>query len=177
MWYEIAYADGRDEPERPTAGDEWLEHVARWAEPWRVSAADRQVRRETRKVLSRREPTTGACLDALRGADRDRVVAIWQAVTAGEWSLVDHFDVAGLRFVVARRDRDAPKHRLDELTPCERRVVECAARGYTNKLIAYELNLSPSAVGMRLARAARKWRAASRVELIVAYRRARAIHP
>jgi DNA-binding NarL/FixJ family response regulator len=140
-------------------GDE-LDDVVRWAEPWRVHASERDSRREARTAL----------LDAilLRASEEDDAAAIWRAVVAGRWSLVDHFDAGGRRFVVARRTAGSPPPRFEALTAGERRVLKYAARGHTNKFIAYELNVSPSAVGMRITRAARKLGVRSRVELIAA---------
>ena len=101
----------------------------------------------------------------LRRRDPDAAVALWQALFAGRWSLLDHFDSDGKRFLVARKnDPAAPQPAL--LTLRERQVACYAAVGHSNKLIAYELGLSPSTVATHLSAAARKLGVASRVALI-----------
>jgi DNA-binding NarL/FixJ family response regulator len=102
----------------------------------------------------------------LRAAD---ALSVWEALVAGRWSLVDHFDHGGRRYLVARRD-DRQRRRL-RLAPREWQVVAYAATGHANKVIAYELALSTSTVATCLGRAARKMGAKSRVELIAAYKR------
>jgi DNA-binding CsgD family transcriptional regulator len=60
--------------------------------------------------------------------------------------------------------------RRDPLTPREAQAVELASRGHSNKVIAFEMNVSPSTVGVLLFRASRKLRARTRAELISAFR-------
>ena len=92
---------------------------------------------------------------SLRRRDPDEAIAIWQAMVAGRWSLLDHFDSDGRRYVLAHRnDPHAPDAR--GLTLRERQVVAYAALGHSNKVIAYELGLSSSTVGGHLARARAK---------------------
>jgi DNA-binding NarL/FixJ family response regulator len=92
---------------------------------------------------------------ALRRRDPEEAVAIWRAMVAGRWSLLDHFDSDGRRFVLAHRnDPHVPDAR--GLTLRERQVVAYAALGHSNKVIAYELGLSSSTVGSHLARARAK---------------------
>ncbi|MBI5481662.1 MAG: helix-turn-helix transcriptional regulator [Deltaproteobacteria bacterium] len=99
-----------------------------------------------------------------RGAPADGVAA-WRALVAGRWSLVDHFDHDGRRFLVARRND--PRVRAPvALTLRERQVAGYACLGHSNKLIAYELGLSPTTIATHLERAARKLGVASRPELI-----------
>jgi DNA-binding CsgD family transcriptional regulator len=94
---------------------------------------------------------------SLRRRDPDEAVAIWQALVAGRWSLVDHFDTDGRRFVVAHRnDAIPPDGRA--LTLRERQVLAYAAIGHSNKQIAYDLGLATSTVGWHLARARSKLR-------------------
>ena len=58
-----------------------------------------------------------------------------------------------------------PPETAASLTPRERLIASLAARGYTNKQLAYELRLAPSTVGTHLARVRRKLGLRSRVEL------------
>ena len=48
--------------------------------------------------------------------------------------------------------------------------IACAAMGHSNKLIAYDLGLSPGTVSVLLQRAARKLGVSSRTALIRAFR-------
>jgi DNA-binding NarL/FixJ family response regulator len=63
------------------------------------------------------------------------------------------------------------------LTQNETTVIIHAAQGRSHKIIAYELGLSVSAVGRRLAEAARKVGVRSRLALVAAYQREAAGKP
>jgi DNA-binding CsgD family transcriptional regulator len=67
--------------------------------------------------------------------------------------------------VVARRN-DVRVPRPDALSPRERQALSFAVLGDSNKLIAYELGISASTVGVLLYRAAQKLRCRSRAELL-----------
>jgi DNA-binding CsgD family transcriptional regulator len=101
----------------------------------------------------------------LRRRDPDAAIDLWRGLVQGRWSLVDRFERDGRRYIVAHRNDPAA---LDprSLTDRERQVVGYVALGHSNKLIAYELGLSPSTVGVLLARAAAKLGARSRAELV-----------
>lgn len=101
----------------------------------------------------------------LRHRRPDEAIEIWRGLTLGRWSLVNHFERDGRRYVVAHRNAPEAKDPR-ALTRRERQVVGFAALGQGNKLIAYELGLSPSTVGVLMARAARKLGARSRAELL-----------
>lgn len=91
----------------------------------------------------------------LRRGDADEALAMWEGLVAGRWSLVDHFDSDGRRYLMAHRnDPDAPD--LRGLTLRERQVVGYAGAGHSNKIIAYELGLTLSTVAGHLARARAK---------------------
>jgi DNA-binding CsgD family transcriptional regulator len=92
---------------------------------------------------------------SLRRRDPDEAIAIWHAMVSGRWSLVDHFDSDGRRYVLAHRnDPHVPDAR--GLTLRERQVTAYAELGHSNKVIAYELGLSISTVSSHLARARTK---------------------
>lgn len=104
----------------------------------------------------------------LRRTDPERALALWRGLVSGQWSLVDHFDHDGRRYVFARRN--APEVRpWHSLTERESQVLAFVAQGQTHKIIAYQLGLSPSAVGESLLRARRKLGARSRLDLVAAY--------
>ena len=96
----------------------------------------------------------------MRSRDPDRAMALWQALVVGRWSLIDHFDSDGRRFVVAHRN-DVAVLDTRGLTLREQQISAHAALGHSNKVIAYELGLSVSAVGEHLARARAKLRSLS----------------
>lgn len=122
-------------------------------------------------------------LDALRHAARSVVrskveadgdatgmasLALWQVLFARTFSVVDVFDRDGRRYLVANRNRPKPRVPLvATLTTREQEVVALVARGHSNKLIAYELDIGPSAVANHLASAARKLRLGSSRQLIM----------
>lgn len=119
-------------------------------------------------------------LECARGKLRrnDPISALdnWRALVAARFSLVDHFESGGRRYIIAVEN--SPLDLGPEvLTARERQVVAAIAGGRTTKLIAYELGLSDSTVRVLLTRAMRKLRVRTRGELValfIAHRRARA---
>jgi len=104
-----------------------------------------------------------------RHTDPPGAVEAWKALVSGRWTLLDHFDHDGKRYIVAvRNDPQVPA--FSELSPREGQVVAYAAQGHSNKLIAYELGIAPSTVAMHLSTAGAKLGARSRVELIRVWR-------
>lgn len=97
----------------------------------------------------------------------EEVAAMWQALVAGRWSLLEHFERDGRRYLIARRNEPAVQR--PPLTAREAQAVRCAALGHSNKLIAYELGVSLSAVATYLRRAAARLGVSSRVALIRAF--------
>jgi DNA-binding CsgD family transcriptional regulator len=101
---------------------------------------------------------------SLRHQDPDEAVASWRSLVLGQWSLVDHFDHDGKRYLVAVRN-DRPRAPA-ALTPGEEQALGLVSRGCSNKLAAYELGIAPSTLAMRLRSAARKLGTSTRVETI-----------
>jgi DNA-binding NarL/FixJ family response regulator len=92
---------------------------------------------------------------SLRRRNGDEALAIWEGLIAGRWSLVDHVDSDGRRYLLAHRnDPRAPDVR--GLTLRERQVLGYVAAGHSNKVIAYEMGLTQSTVAGHLARARQK---------------------
>lgn len=133
-------------------------------------AEDAAKSREARDALSAAARDIDRARGRLRKTDPDEALEIWTALVSGRWTLVDHFDHDGRRYVVARKNDAEVRRAAGVLTPRERQVLAYAAMGQPNKLIAYTLGLSPSTVGMHLSNAAAKLGARSRVELIRAFR-------
>jgi len=126
--------------------------------------------REAREALGAAAREIDRARGRLRKSDPDEAVAIWTALVSGRWTLVDHFDHDGRRYVVAKKNDPDVANAAGALTKRERQVLAYAVMGQPNKLIAYTLGLSPSTVAMHLSNAGSKLRVRSRVELIKAYR-------
>jgi DNA-binding NarL/FixJ family response regulator len=128
-------------------------------------AAEPAQARTSREALREAVLTQVRSSGVLRRSDPEEAVAVWRALVAGRWSLVDHFDSDGRRFFIARRN-DPRARELADLPLRERQVVSYACLGHSNKLIAYELGLSPSTVATNLARVEAKLGARTRADLI-----------
>lgn len=90
---------------------------------------------------------------------------IWEAIVAGAWSLVEHFDADGHRCFLARRN----SHAAPALSERELQIALRASLGHSNKHIAYELGLCSSTVAAQLTSAARRLGVASREVLLHAF--------
>jgi DNA-binding NarL/FixJ family response regulator len=100
----------------------------------------------------------------LRHADVEKAMDLWGGLIDGRWSLIEHFDRDGHRYLVCHKnDPDVPDPRA--LTERERQVLAYAAMGQSGKLIRYTLGLSAAAVSMYLASGLAKLRVRSRAEL------------
>jgi len=123
-------------------------------------ATDVEARRALRDAAIALDRARGP----LRRRDPDEAVAEWKGLIEARWSLVDHFESGGRRYLVARKNEpeSAP---LDRLTARERQVVSYASFGHSNKLIAYELGISHATVRVLMARAATKLGVKTRDEL------------
>lgn len=95
----------------------------------------------------------------------DRAIAEWTGLIAARWSLVDHFESDGKRYLLARRN-DVADVGTAALSPRELQAVAFAALGHNNKLIAYEMGITAETVRVLLHRAARKLGARDRAALI-----------
>ncbi|MEO8800004.1 MAG: helix-turn-helix transcriptional regulator, partial [Polyangiaceae bacterium] len=99
-----------------------------------------------------------------RGTDPNAVVDLWPALVAGHLSLVERGTGRSRRYLVVENGTGAQATRA--LTSAEIDVLAHASRGLSSKLISYALGISSSAVSMRLASAASKIGASSRLELV-----------
>ena len=100
--------------------------------------------------------------------DPDRAVAQWKALVDARWSLVDHFERDGKHFVLAERN-DPAIGAFSLLSERELQVVALASLGNSNKMIAYELGIAVSTVGVLFSRAAQRLGVRTRKQLIAAY--------
>jgi DNA-binding CsgD family transcriptional regulator len=117
-----------------------------------------------RAALARATAAVDRARGPLRHRDPDEALEIWRALVAGEWSLVEHFDSDGRRFLIAHRNATAGRDARG-LTKREQQVLAHADLGHSNKMIAYELGLSTSTVAGHLSRAREKLKLASATAL------------
>jgi DNA-binding CsgD family transcriptional regulator len=82
---------------------------------------------------------------------------------------VRNVDHDGKRFLLAQQNR-VVRDPTPRLTPREHQVVACAAMGHSNKLIAYDLGISPGSVSVLLSRASTKLGVSDRGAMIQAFR-------
>ncbi len=90
--------------------------------------------------------------------------ALWPALVSGSLSLVERGSGKKRRYLLVENAPSLQPFRA--LSPAEVEVVSQAARGHSTKLIAYALGVSSSVVSTRLASAAAKVGASSRMELV-----------
>jgi len=132
-------------------------------------AEDPAKTHDARVSLRRAAKAIDRARGRLRHASPREAIELWRGLVNGTWSLVDHVDSDGKRFIFAKRN--APDLRpWRTLSPREQQVLAYAAEGHPHKLIGYELGISESTSARHLASAARKVGARSRVELLQAYR-------
>ena len=96
--------------------------------------------------------------------------ALRQGLRSGRWALVRSYERDGEVYVIARRSPPAVT-RCNSLSCREREALGFAIRGVTNKVIAYEMGITASTVGVLLHRAARKLDCQTRGELLARFER------
>ncbi len=133
------------------------------------SAGARVQLREAVRGLERARGT-------MRRRDPDGAVAEWRGFIATRRSLLEHFETDGKRYLLAQRN-DPPVADLGSLSTRERQAIAYASLGHNNKLIAYEMGISPSTVGVLLHRARTRLRVGSRAALLDLYRKAEVRNP
>lgn len=117
------------------------------------------------EALRRRAIEIDRARTKLRRRDPDEALSLWKGLLEGEWSLVERFERDGRRYYIACEnpvDGQGPR----SLTRRERQVVELVSRGHTNKLAAYTLGVSESAISLHLSRALKKLGLRTRIELV-----------
>lgn len=119
---------------------------------------------DVRALLEQKARAIDGARTRKNGRD-ENALAVWEGLVDGRWSLVERFDVDGRRFILAHKN---PEEVVDPrgLSSLEARVTALAARGYSDKLVAYHLGIAEGTVASHLARAMRKLGITSRVELL-----------
>jgi DNA-binding NarL/FixJ family response regulator len=152
----------------PLAG----EGQAQWLEPEAVLQPDGRVLHATgdgtkdtaREALRAAAKAVDRARSLLRHRDPDEALMVWRGLVAGRWSLVDRFESDGRRLIIAVRNEPKPAPVM-ALSLLERQVVGYAALGHSNKVMAYELGLSQSAISQALLSAMLKLGVSTRSEL------------
>lgn len=110
----------------------------------------------------------------LRTRDGDKAISMWTALVEGRWTLLEHFDRGGRRYLVAHRNEPRVRGAL-ALSAREEQVAGYAALGHPVKLIAYELGLSSSTISEHLAAAMDKLGVPTRADLARVWASANAV--
>jgi DNA-binding CsgD family transcriptional regulator len=100
----------------------------------------------------------------VRRSQPEHAVALWRALVIGQWSLVDHQDSDGKRFLLAQRNSLVVPEPT-ALTEAERSAAGLYALMGSVKLVAYELGLAQSTISEQLMAASRKLGCRDRFEL------------
>ena len=124
-------------------------------------AKNARMREALREAARRIEAVRGP----MRQDDPDRALELWTGLVSGRWSLVDRFESDGRRYLVAHRNPPGVVD-LRRLSMRERQVARLVSHGYSAKLIAYQLGLSPSTVATQMTTLRRKLGASSLAELV-----------
>jgi DNA-binding NarL/FixJ family response regulator len=98
-------------------------------------------------------------------ATPERALELWEGLVAGRWSLVDHWESEGRRYIAAFANQpEVPDPR--SLSPQERIVVRYVVLGSSNKEIAFSLGLPLESVETAVSRILRKLRCRRRSDLV-----------
>lgn len=97
--------------------------------------------------------------------DPERASLMWKGLVAAKWSLIDHFESDGKRYVLAQENSLAIAG-FTSFSERERQCVALALQGRPNKSIAYELGVANATVRVLMARAGRKVGTSSRAQLL-----------
>jgi DNA-binding CsgD family transcriptional regulator len=95
----------------------------------------------------------------------DQAMEAWTALISGRWNIIDHFDTDGKHFYIVR-ENNLYFRPFFSLTEAEIKVAAQAASGLPNKMIAYALGISITAVGVHMHRIYLKTGIRSRSHLI-----------
>ncbi len=134
-------------------------------------AADAAKLPEARAALARAAVRIDDLRTRTRKRDPERAIEAWKVLITARWSLVDHFERDGARYLLAQRN-DPELAPIGLLSKRERQVAALAALGHHDKMIAYELGITGSTARVLLSRAARRLGTRTRGELVKWYEQA-----
>lgn len=117
-----------------------------------------------------------ALVDAVKAMERarsasersspERALDLWRGLVAGEWSLVEHWEGGGRRYLAAYKNRPALRDPR-ALTSAEQAMLKYLALAATNKDIMYALGLPAGTVSAAITQLMRKLRVKRRVDFAV----------
>lgn len=130
--------------------------------------------RDAKSSIKDDQSARGALMRAVRAMEQarsanvrtspDDALELWQGLVAGTWSLIEHWESDGKRYVAAYLNR--PEVRDPRaLTAMEQSVLEYLALGATNKDVVYALGIPLGTVSAAIVRIFEKLRVKSRAEL------------
>lgn len=119
----------------------------------------------TRDRLELAAEAIGRARGAMRQAAPDDAIDLWKALVEARYSLVEHLDSDRRRLFLAHRNPPAAAEPVS-LEPLERQIVQFAAMGHSDELIAYELGLAVAVVRQQLDSGLDKLGCSSRGELL-----------
>jgi DNA-binding NarL/FixJ family response regulator len=167
----LVVGSSKSEPLRSTVADQrqWLPIAAHLGAAWRLRNAMATVRGgdasflpSGRLVEEGEEPVPGPIRALLRRAieDRERLrardrEALWPALIAGRWTLIDRFESSGQRLVVACRN-DPLAAPSQALRAAEAAVLHRALAGDAGKVLAADLRVSEATISRMIASSLRR---------------------
>lgn len=155
-----------ERPLDPTVGAEAI------AEPGgKLAHAEGDANKESARATLTRAVVAVDRARTREGRASEEGLASWRALVGARWSLVDHFDADGRRYVVIRAN-EVHTARSGPLSDRERQVFALLAIGHSTKVAAYELGIAETTVRVLVLRATRKLGAATRDEAIERFRAA-----
>lgn len=109
----------------------------------------------------------GACGYLIKNIDADYLVRAIRRAAAGETVVAEAMTSKLVARLQAGAVRDEPASELDKLTPREKEIIACLARGESNKGIARTLDLAESTVKIHVQNVLKKLKLTSRVQAAV----------
>jgi two-component system nitrate/nitrite response regulator NarL len=119
----------------------------------------------------------GASGYLIKNIDADYLVRAIRRAAAGETVVAEAMTGKLVAQLQAGTQRDEPASELDKLTPREKDIIGCLARGESNKMIARTLDLAESTVKIHVQNVLKKLNLSSRVQAAVYAVEHRHAHP
>jgi DNA-binding CsgD family transcriptional regulator len=114
-----------------------------------------------------------AAQEAGKVVDLEGAVNVWRGLIHGHWTIVDHCEREGRRFLLAVEGPRKPGQ-ASSLTPREAQILARIALRQSLKLVSYELGVSHSTASALLQSALRKLRLGSVAEAVRVFSTGRA---
>ncbi|OGQ60076.1 MAG: DNA-binding response regulator [Deltaproteobacteria bacterium RIFCSPLOWO2_02_FULL_53_8] len=109
----------------------------------------------------------GACGYLIKNIDADYLVRAIRRAAAGETVVAEAMTGKLVAQLQGGNQRAEPVSDLDKLTPREKEIIACLARGESNKIIARTLDLAESTVKIHVQNVLKKLKLTSRVQAAV----------